>query len=265
MEFHILLHPDKKNFMIRKFIPALLILLIPFISVAQRNHAGIIRKDTINLRGIITDEGGKPLPHVDISSRSFDLEYNEFLKGAYTDSAGYFEIKGALFKDTLTITYMPFNFSLKIENQGSRFLRISLPFKYHENKPVELSAKRIHPKTIPSFKIKKDEAIRDIFCGTIEVFPEFPGGADNFQKFIYSHLHYPEKALNNNIEGTVKIAFTVNPAGGLGDFKILQGIGYGCEEEVIRILKICKWKPGISSGRPIYGAETVSVKFTLTD
>lgn len=81
MEFHILLHPDKKNFMIRKFIPALLILLIPFISVAQRNHAGIIRKDTINLRGIVTDEGGKPLPYVDISPDPLIWNITNFKSG----------------------------------------------------------------------------------------------------------------------------------------------------------------------------------------
>ncbi|RZL55341.1 MAG: energy transducer TonB, partial [Pedobacter sp.] len=50
--------------------------------------------------------------------------------------------------------------------------------------------------------------------------------------------------------GMVKIAFVVKKYGGLKNIEIIRDIGYGCAEEVIRVLKTTekKWNPASNIG-----------------
>ena len=51
--------------------------------------------------------------------------------------------------------------------------------------------------------------------------------------------------ITNSIEGKVFITFAVEEDGSLTDIKVVRGIGYGCDEEAIRIIKMMpKWIPG---------------------
>ena len=43
--------------------------------------------------------------------------------------------------------------------------------------------------------------------------------------------------MTNNIEGKVKIIFFVEPNGTLTNFEIKKSLGYGCDEEAIRLIK----------------------------
>ena len=64
----------------------------------------------------------------------------------------------------------------------------------------------------------------------------------------------------------MEIGFTVSKEGNLENFKVIKGIGYGCEEEVIKLLKKTgEWRPGLNYGSVFEILETVSVKFSLTD
>jgi TonB family protein len=79
-------------------------------------------------------------------------------------------------------------------------------------------------------------------------------------------VHYPTKAIENNIEGTVQVSFKVERNGIPDEFKILKGIGYGCDDELINTIKrLGGWIPGIENGRPVVMVQTVSVEFKLTD
>ncbi|HQS06884.1 MAG TPA: energy transducer TonB, partial [Daejeonella sp.] len=50
----------------------------------------------------------------------------------------------------------------------------------------------------------------------------------------------------------------------LTDIKVLRGIGGGCDEEAIRVLKNAPaWKPGIQNGRPVRVAYTMPIFFQL--
>ena len=50
-------------------------------------------------------------------------------------------------------------------------------------------------------------------------------------------LNTPEQALKNEVEGKVTIQFSIGMTGQLTEFKVLRGIGYGCDEEVIRLIR----------------------------
>ncbi len=97
-----------------------------------------------------------------------------------------------------------------------------------------------------------------------EVLPEFPRGDNKFANYIKSKLIYPYQARANNISGRVIVGFTIEKCGSLSDIKVLKGIGYGCDEEVVRILKSCpKWEPGLQDGKPVRVYFTMPITFQL--
>jgi TonB family protein len=75
---------------------------------------------------------------------------------------------------------------------------------------------------------------------------------------------YPSMARENNITGRVIVSFVVEKNGDLTDIKVLRGIGGGCDEEAVRVLKTApSWKPGIQNGRPVRVAYTMPIFFQL--
>lgn len=58
-----------------------------------------------------------------------------------------------------------------------------------------------------------------------------------FQKFIEDNLQIPDAARQNNIKGKVILLFNVNTAGRPTDIEVKKSLGYGCDEEAIRLLK----------------------------
>ena len=92
----------------------------------------------------------------------------------------------------------------------------------------------------------------------VEEAPEFPGGEKAMFAFINKNIRYPEIARENGIEGKVYIRFIVSKDGSIRDVKVLRGIGSGCDEEAMRVVKrMPNWKPGKQRGK------AVSVMFNL--
>ncbi len=102
--------------------------------------------------------------------------------------------------------------------------------------------------------------------------PRFPGCADatdvdcadmKMMQFVFSNLHHPEKAKDAGIEGDVIVSFTVKASGELTDIKIVEGLGYGCDEEVIRLINLMpQWLPAEAEGAAVDMAWEIDVKFT---
>lgn len=93
--------------------------------------------------------------------------------------------------------------------------------------------------------------------------PTFPGGMDKFYKYISDNLKYPEKAKELNVQGKVFISFTVEKDGSLTDVRVDRKLGYGTDEEAIRVVKGSKrWNPGIQNGRPVRVKYNMPIGFT---
>lgn len=100
----------------------------------------------------------------------------------------------------------------------------------------------------------------------IEVDAEFPGGLDTMMKFIGQNLLYPEAARENNISGQVIASFVIRKDGTMDSIKIVKGIGWGCDEEVIRVLKLMPvWKPATQNGVTVNTRFNIPVNFALAD
>ncbi|MFC0516636.1 TonB family protein [Mucilaginibacter angelicae] len=105
----------------------------------------------------------------------------------------------------------------------------------------------------------------DVFT-SVEHMPEFAGGVEAFSKFLWANVKYPKIAREKNIQGRVISVFIVEKDGTLSDIKIVKGIGYGCDDEALRVLKLSPaWNPGTQNGRPVRVKYAVPISFTLTD
>lgn len=94
--------------------------------------------------------------------------------------------------------------------------------------------------------------------------PEFPGGEQNFGRFLARTMRYPAVAKENNIQGKVFISFIVNKDGTLSGFNIVRGIGSGCDDEVLRVLRLSPpWRPGFQYGIAMNFPYTIPISFTL--
>ncbi|HSY61137.1 MAG TPA: energy transducer TonB [Cytophaga sp.] len=102
----------------------------------------------------------------------------------------------------------------------------------------------------------------------IDVQPEFPGGEMGFNKFIQTHIIYPEDARKAGLQGTIYVSFIIEKDGSLSTIKPLQGIYFSssCEKATMDILlQSPQWKPGLKNGVPIRTRKIIRTKFTETD
>jgi len=98
----------------------------------------------------------------------------------------------------------------------------------------------------------------------VEKEPEFAGGIEKFYAYLQKNIHYPAVAKENNVQGKVFVTFVVEKDGSLTDIKTVRGIGSGCDEEAVRVLKNSpRWKPGIQNGRQVRVQYTMPISFTL--
>jgi len=98
----------------------------------------------------------------------------------------------------------------------------------------------------------------------VEQMPEFPGGMDKVTEYLSNHIRYPEQAREAGVEGRVTVRFVVNEDGDISDAQVLRGIGGGCDEEALRVIKgMPKWKPGKQNGRAVKVYFTLPISFRL--
>ena len=101
---------------------------------------------------------------------------------------------------------------------------------------------------------------------SVEENPEFVGGMEALGKFLQENLKYPEAAQKALQWGTVYTEFTVNHDGTTSNFKVLRSIGFGCDEEAVRVLKLVpKWIPGKHNGKVVSSRFIIPIKFILAE
>lgn len=69
-------------------------------------------------------------------------------------------------------------------------------------------------------------------------------GYEAFEKYIESDKQRTKAADENNLRGIVRLRFNVNKSGKPVRIKVISGLGYGLDEEAIRLLESSKWTPG---------------------
>lgn len=103
-------------------------------------------------------------------------------------------------------------------------------------------------------KPRKDEPLK---------MPAYKGGNDALRRFIQTNLKYPKEALERKIEGLVKATYDVDGLGRVLNIKIVEGLGYGCDEEVLRLVSLLKYEKAFNKGRNVTLHRTIKVDFKL--
>ena len=111
-----------------------------------------------------------------------------------------------------------------------------------------------------SIQIKRDT--NEVF-DAVEQNAEFVGGMKAFGEYLQENLKYPASARKANISGKVFTQFIVNTDGTISDVAILKSVGFGCDEEAMRVIKLAKWTPAKQSGRVVRSRFTVPINFQL--
>ena len=94
--------------------------------------------------------------------------------------------------------------------------------------------------------------------------PQYPGGDEARIKFLSDNIKYPEEAKKLGIQGKVFMTILIKADGTVANVKVHHGIGGGCDEEAIRIIKMMpKWSPAILNGKPVDYQLTFPIKFIL--
>ncbi|RLD38720.1 MAG: energy transducer TonB [Bacteroidetes bacterium] len=114
------------------------------------------------------------------------------------------------------------------------------------------------------FVVEEEEIEEEQIFLVVENMPEFPGGEAAMYKFIGKNIEYPRMAKESGISGRVYVTFVVERDGSVTDVKILRGIGGGCDEEAVRVIKkMPRWSPGKQRGKPVRVQYRMPIKFTL--
>lgn len=114
------------------------------------------------------------------------------------------------------------------------------------------------------FVVEDEEVEEEQIFLVVENMPEFPGGEAAMYKFIGKNIEYPRMAKESGISGRVFVTFVVERDGSVTDVQILRGIGGGCDEEAVRVIKkMPNWNPGKQRGKPVRVQYRMPIKFTL--
>lgn len=111
----------------------------------------------------------------------------------------------------------------------------------------------------------------------VEDMPRYPGceSAGNYEqkmacadtemrKYLSANTKFPRMAVDAGISGTVYVGFVVSENGQIADIKVLKGLGGGCDEEAIRVVKnMPTWIPGKQRNKPVKVQFTLPIKFIL--
>ncbi len=97
-----------------------------------------------------------------------------------------------------------------------------------------------------------------------QTFPQFKGGMNKFYQYLGSSIRYPSDAARNNIEGTVKLEYTVERDGRITEVQIKQSVYPSIDDEAKRIVQFSpKWIPATLRGVPVRVKYTLPLKFSM--
>jgi TonB family protein len=104
----------------------------------------------------------------------------------------------------------------------------------------------------------------EVYFDVLDTPPSPIGGLEAWQRYLSLNLTYPTSARMKGIQGTVLVSFIVNTDGTVDGVELVQGIGGGCDEEAIRIIKGSpRWTPGMMKGQAVRTRMRLPISFRL--
>ncbi|QFQ13383.1 energy transducer TonB [Pseudoprevotella muciniphila] len=90
---------------------------------------------------------------------------------------------------------------------------------------------------------------------------KYPG---NWIQYLQSHLKYPAIAIEQEVQGIVRIEFVVGKDGSISQMKVLKSLSKECDAEAMRVIRSAKWTPGKDEqGNAITSIKVQEVQYVL--
>lgn len=143
--------------------------------------------------------------------------------------------------------------SLKVDSILNGINQLNIIRNLFESSPKWIPAFQRHSTTVTSFEQSFFFNPKSGMWSIVEQLPEYPGGMSAFYRLIGENMNYPKEAKRGGIEGRVYVSFVINKTGELEEVKPERALGYGCDEEAVRLVMLTsgKWIPGNQRGRPV--------------
>jgi len=211
---------------------------------AERREAGAdVSFITSNvIRGQVTStEDGSPLPGVNVIIKGTTT-------GTVSDDQGNYQIDVPNENPSLVFSFI-----------GLQSTEIKAGERKEVNVQLTTDMTQLSEVVVTGSGVQTGESLRP----TVDMaHPET--GNRTFMQYLEKNLIYPEQAKANKVEGRVTVEFTIEPNGTLTNFNVIRGIGSGCDEELIRLIKEGpKWVPTKKDNVPIQDKAKVRLKFEL--
>ena len=143
---------------------------------------------------------------------------------------------------------------------------------------IIITTKNNKPEVGPSVPISPPS---HLIYENVDEMPRFPGcehigeleernicAQNKMFEYITNNLKYPEEAKKNSVEGTCIVSFVIDRSGYINDLIIKRDIGYGCGDEVIRLISSMNnngllWIPAQKDNKAVVASMILPVKFAL--
>ena len=136
-----------------------------------------------------------------------------------------------------------------------------------EVEDIEINAEVEQNEVIEEYvapEVVEDDVVEQEIFKIVEEMPSYPGGEAKLMEFVAKNIKYPQIARETGIQGRVFVNFVVEPDGSVSNVSVLRGIGGGCDEEAMRVVKsMPKWKPGKQRGKAVRVQYMLPVNFRL--
>ena len=103
------------------------------------------------------------------------------------------------------------------------------------------------------------------YYSNTEVAPVYPGGQSSLEDYINNHIDYPQEAIDNNAEGTVRVQFAIDENGKVSNAKVNgTKLGYGLDEAAVKVVsQMPQWTPGMVKGKKVKAWYTLPITYKL--
>jgi TonB family protein len=191
---------------------------------------------------VMSAEDNSALPGVNVVIKGTSV-------GTITDIDGNFQIALPNEETTLVFSFIGLE-SIETEASATESLNVMMTTDQSQLSEVVVTAYDDNQRSgIETFEMAQPE-----------------GGKKAFKRYLENKIEYPIQAIQNKIEGKVTIEFFVEIDGQLKDFKVLKGLGYGCDDEVIRVVKNGpRWSPSKRNSQPKKDKIRLRYRFDLRD
>ena len=108
---------------------------------------------------------------------------------------------------------------------------------------------------------QSDDADDDVY-NMVDQSAKFQDGYNSIIKFVQENIKFPAEAKENNVHGRLMLSVVVEKDGSLSDITVKKGLGYGLDEEIVRIIKMMpKWQPAQHKGKTVRQSQTIVIPF----